>query len=69
MKCPVCGSLNFFIKDPDDVYETHEFVLKGENVVLDPEVAESGPPDLQVDTEVYCEKCSWHDRFEELKNS
>jgi len=27
MKCPVCGSLNFFVKDPDDAYETYDFEL------------------------------------------
>ena len=26
-KCPVCGSLSFFVKDPADEYETHEFML------------------------------------------
>ena len=41
MKCPVCGSLNFFVKDPDDEYETHEFELKGQDVVFSPEAAES----------------------------
>ncbi len=68
MKCPVCGSLNFFIKDPDDEFETHEFELKGHDVVFNPEAAESVSPDLKADTEVFCEKCTWHDRFQELKN-
>ena len=68
MKCPVCGSLNFFVKDPDDEYETHEFELKGQDVVFNSEGAESDSPDLKADTEVFCEKCTWHDKFQELKN-
>ncbi len=28
MKCPVCGSQKFFLKDPADEYETYEFELK-----------------------------------------
>ena len=68
MKCPVCGSLNFFVKDPDDEYETHEFELKDDNAVFDPEAEESNSPDLKTDTEIFFEKCTWHDKFEELKN-
>ncbi len=68
MKCPVCGSLNFFVKDPDDEYETHEFELKGQDVVFNPEAAESDSPEVKSDTEIFCEKCAWHDKFEELKS-
>ena len=68
MKCPICGSLNFFVKNPDDEYETHGFELKGEDVVFNPEAAELSNPDLKTDTEIFCEKCAWHDKFQELKN-
>jgi phage FluMu protein Com len=37
MKCPVCGSLNFFVKDPDDEYETFEFELKDAVIVYNSE--------------------------------
>ena len=69
MKCPVCGSLNFFVKDPDDEYETHGFELKGQDVVFSPEVAESESAEVKGNTEIFCEKCAWHDKFQELKNS
>jgi hypothetical protein len=69
MKCPVCGSLNFFVKDPHDGYETHEFELKGEDVVFSPEAAESESAEVKSNTEIFCEKCAWHDKFQELKNS
>jgi hypothetical protein len=68
MNCPLCGSLNFFVKDPDDEYETHEFELKGQDVVFNHEAAESNSPEVKSDTEVFCEKCAWHDKFQELKN-
>jgi hypothetical protein len=68
MKCPVCGSLNFFVKDPDDEYETFEFELKDAKIVYNSEADESNSPEVNSDTEVFCEKCSWHDKFQELKN-
>ena len=68
VKCPVCGSLDFFVKDPDDQYETFDFELKGESVVFKPEAAESNP-EVKPDTEVFCERCSWHDKFQQLKKS
>ena len=68
MKCPVCGSLNFFVKDPDDEYETFEFALKDATIVFNSDVDESGIPEVKDGTEVFCEKCSWHDKFQELKN-
>jgi hypothetical protein len=67
MKCPVCGSLNFFVKDPDDEYETFEFELKDDSVVFNENAAESESPEVKSETEVFCEKCSLHDKFQELK--
>ena len=69
VKCPVCGSLNFFVKAPDDEYETYDFELKGEEVVFNAEAPEPNSAEVQSDTEVFCEKCSWHDKFQKLKNS
>ena len=68
MNCPVCGSLNFFVKDPDDEYETFEFELKDATIVYRTEADKSGSPDVKPDTEIFCEKCSWHDKFQELTN-
>jgi RNase P subunit RPR2 len=68
VKCPVCGSINFFVKDPADEYETYDFELKGDSVVFNPGAADLGL-EIKPDTEVFCERCSWHDRFQELKKS
>jgi hypothetical protein len=48
---------------------TFEFELKDARIVFNPEAEESDSPEVKNDTEVFCEKCSWHDKFQELKNS
>jgi hypothetical protein len=62
MKCPVCGSLKFFVKDPADEYETHEFDLRDGQAVFPDESQEVLPV-----TETYCNRCAWHGKFEMLK--
>ena len=32
MECPLCGCVGFYIKDPDDEYETYEFAWRDGNV-------------------------------------
>jgi hypothetical protein len=61
MKCPVCGSQRFFIKDPKDEYDTYEFDLKAGQVVFVDE-----PQEVRPETETFCNRCSWHGRFEAL---
>lgn len=64
MKCPVCGCLSFYLKDPDDAFETHEFDLKAGEPAF-----QSGSIEmLNDDTEAFCNTCAWHGRFAELKN-
>jgi hypothetical protein len=59
-KCPVCGSLSFFVKDPADEYETHEFTLvDGRAVCADPAAA----PAVKAAPESFCGRCSWHGRI------
>lgn len=67
MKCPDCGAKSFYIKDPEDQYTLREFNLAEGTIVYaddDPETAH-----LQVldDTETFCERCAWHDKFKTLK--
>jgi hypothetical protein len=65
MECPLCRCKTFYVKDPDDEYEIEEFDCDGDNLVFhsDP------PPDVQSQTEVYCNNCSWHDKFDALKKA
>ena len=59
-KCPVCGSLSFFVKDPADEFETYEFTLVGGRAVCaDPAAA----PAVKAAPESFCSRCSWHGRI------
>ncbi len=67
MKCPDCGSQSFYIKDPEDQYNISEFdVQEGEIVFTSGEEASTN---LEVgdDTETFCDRCAWHDKFKTLK--
>ena len=69
MKCPVCGCLDFFVKDPVDEFETREFSVAGGEVSFSAG-AEDGPvPELRESTETFCNKCTWHGEFQKLKKS
>jgi hypothetical protein len=66
-KCPLCGSQRFYVRDPEDQYETYEFDLNEGKLIFDPETTETEPPQISAETETYCNKCAWHDRFKTLK--
>ena len=65
MKCPTCGSLQFYAKDPDDAYEEHHFSIRGDQVV--PDASDADAPSITDQTEAFCERCAWHGRLAELK--
>ncbi|MGD9306979.1 MAG: hypothetical protein PVF79_22125 [Desulfobacterales bacterium] len=58
--------MSFYIKDPDDEYETHEFELVNGQVAFGSDDEASSIPELHDDTETYCNKCSWHGEFKEI---
>lgn len=67
MKCPDCGSQSFYIKDPEDQYNISEFdVQEGEIVFTSGEEASTNL-ELGDDTETFCDRCAWHDKFKTLK--
>jgi hypothetical protein len=61
VKCPVCGSQRFFVKNPEDEYDTCEFDLKEGQAVFKDE-----PQEMQPETETFCSRCSWHGGFKTL---
>ena len=63
MKCPVCGCLEFYVKDPDDEYETYEFELREDKAVAQSDDC----PEIKDNTESFCNKCAWHGEFKELQ--
>ena len=67
MKCPVCGCLEFYVKDPDDEYEIYEFTCKDGDVVFDDDVDANDVPLMNASIETYCNKCAWHGEMETLK--
>ena len=67
MRCPDCGSQQFYVKDPEDQYEILEFDLVNGKIVFPDTATESNPPEVAAETETYCSRCAWHDKFNTLK--
>jgi len=65
MPCPVCRSTSFYLKDPDDPYETTDFIVQ-DNTPVFPE-GEGEAPELTAESQIYCNTCSWHGKLAELK--
>lgn len=67
MKCPDCGSQRFYVKDPEDQYNISEFDLKDGEIVY----SDTEPDLLEItgDTETFCNRCAWHDKFKTLKQA
>lgn len=67
MKCPDCGTDCFYVKDPEDQYNITEFSLVSGKI----DYVDSGDEEERIevaeDTEIFCDKCAWHDKFKVLK--
>jgi hypothetical protein len=63
MKCPTCGSVHFYARDPEDEYEEYRFSLQGEEIL--PETADALAVIRQ--SEAFCERCSWHGPLGDLE--
>ncbi|MFO8085167.1 MAG: hypothetical protein R6U27_12715 [Desulfobacterales bacterium] len=66
-KCPICSCEEFYVKDPEDEYETYEFRFEDGMVCFESETEENKIDHIGDDTETHCNRCSWHDRLEKLK--
>lgn len=69
MKCPLCGYQSFYVKDPEDEYETYEFEVEKGEVNFHRELSKSDLPELLENTRCYCNQCAWNGNFGDLKNS
>ena len=58
MKCPVCGSTEFYVKDPDDEYACYEFEITPDGIKFDSAETAREAPEIKDETEIYCSKCS-----------
>ena len=64
-KCPVCGSQDFYVKDPADEYETYAFQCRDGQIVYGP--PGQSQPQIENDTEAFCDRCSWHGEYYRLE--
>ena len=68
MKCPDCGAQRFYVKNPEDQYNIFEFDLQEGEIVFTASHTESEqPPKVNEETETFCDRCAWHDKFKSLK--
>lgn len=67
MICPDCGSQEFYVKDPEDQYNISEFELIDGEIVHS--TAEQDLFNIVDDTETFCNRCAWHDKFKTLKQA
>ena len=58
MKCPLCGCKKFYLKDPDDEYETYGFDCESGEACFD--------PGIDGDSHIYCDTCSWNGKYDEI---
>ena len=69
MACPFCGCETFYVKDPDDEFETYEFTLKNGEIVFSDEVDESASLPMGDETSTHCNRCAWNGRLQDLKKA
>jgi hypothetical protein len=62
MACPVCKSDTFYVKDPDDEFETFEFRITSGALEFDDAEGETLGASLAATHEIFCSKCAWHGR-------
>jgi hypothetical protein len=67
MECPICGCQEFFVKDPEDEFETYEFSVASGAVRFSADVENASAPEVQEASETFCNKCAWHGKFQELR--
>jgi len=67
MNCPTCGCEEFYVKDEDDEYDTYEFTCSEGEAVFSEEIDAEGAPQVENDTEAFCNRCAWHGKFGTLK--
>ena len=68
IECPLCGCPTFYVKDPDDAYETYEFGCTNGKVVFS-SGGKSENPEIREETETFCNRCAWHGKYGDLKKS
>lgn len=66
MKCPDCGSQDFYVKDPEDQYNICDFSMRDGKIVFT-DIEPESTLEVSDDTETFCSRCAWHDKLKTLK--
>ena len=66
MACPVCKSDQFYIKDPDDAYETYDFQCRDGQIQFEDPAGAPETEDVKADREIFCQRCAWHGPFNQV---
>jgi hypothetical protein len=66
MKCPDCGAKRFYVKDPEDQYNIASFNLKERALEYLDVTTEADHIPISEDTEIFCDRCAWHDKFKTI---
>ena len=65
-QCPLCGSIRFYVKDPEDEFETIEFEIENGRPQFDPDLKDAEKPEIDEESNTYCDRCTWHGLFGDL---
>lgn len=66
-KCPLCGCEEFYVKNPEDEYDTFEFYCEDGQICFKQQADQEKFPGIGDETDAHCNRCSWHDKFKKLK--
>ena len=63
LRCPNCGNKKFYVKTPGDESGTVEFEYQDGQFIFGVWVDEDSRPDIDNDTEIFCNACAWQGKF------
>jgi hypothetical protein len=66
-KYPACQSDAFYVRDPEDEYETFPFEVRGGEIVFREREAPQAPPALEGETRIFCDRCAWNGKKSDLE--
>ncbi len=67
MACPLCKSQQFYVKNPDDSFETYDFDLKKGQIQFEDPVGAPTQDEVKNEREVFCQRCAWHGPYDNIK--
>ena len=67
MACPLCKSQQFYIKNPEDSFETYDFELEDGRLRFDDPESAPTTDQIEKEEEIFCQRCAWHGPFDKIK--